>query len=87
MSAKKTHCKKGHPLVAPNLYIEANGRRCRMCAKARVSSQWYAEKAARKEKRPVSTPQYKSPPTYGRNWGSGLGSVVGELLSRRGSYE
>lgn len=31
----RTHCKNGHPLFGPNLYVEAGGvRRCRECSKA-----------------------------------------------------
>lgn len=31
-NARKTHCRRGHPLSGDNLYVEANGgRRCRAC--------------------------------------------------------
>lgn len=33
MNARKTHCKRGHPLTGQNLYINREGRRiCRRCA-------------------------------------------------------
>jgi hypothetical protein len=34
-NAKKTHCKKGHPLSGPNLVFSRDGaRHCRICRKA-----------------------------------------------------
>ncbi len=36
VNARKTHCKRGHPLSGANLAIAANGsRQCRACAKIR----------------------------------------------------
>ncbi|SEE26631.1 NUMOD4 motif-containing protein [Gordonia malaquae] len=29
--ARKTHCKRGHPLSGPNVYMINGGRRCRTC--------------------------------------------------------
>lgn len=31
-NARKTHCKRGHPLVPENLYPTKYGRRCKLCA-------------------------------------------------------
>lgn len=37
LNARKTHCKRGHPLSGPNLYIHptAGARQCRICMQAR----------------------------------------------------
>ena len=36
VNARKTHCKRGHPLSGENLAIGTNGsRQCRACAKIR----------------------------------------------------
>lgn len=43
-NAKKTHCPKGHPYVAGNLYMDGGSRRCRTCILAR-------QKAARDRER------------------------------------
>ena len=32
-NARKTHCKRGHPLSGDNLYPHPNGRDCRQCRK------------------------------------------------------
>lgn len=34
VNAKKTHCKRGHPLAGDNLMLLSNGRGCRECARA-----------------------------------------------------
>lgn len=44
-NARKTHCKRGHPLSGDNLYVEPMGRHCKACA--RMAEQ--ARKAKRRE--------------------------------------
>lgn len=36
-NARKTHCKRGHPLSGANLYIHKHGRACRTCSALRQS--------------------------------------------------
>lgn len=49
-NARKTHCKRGHPLSGDNLYIDATGRRhCRECRRA-----WGRAAAVREGRKPAN---------------------------------
>lgn len=44
-NARKTHCKRGHPLSGGNLVLTGYGRQCRTCANAR-QARYYRERKA-----------------------------------------
>jgi len=46
-NARKTHCKRGHPLCGANLYLAPNGsRQCRTCARDRQTTRYGLKQAA-----------------------------------------
>jgi len=40
LHSRKTHCKRGHPLVGDNLYRSKRGRECRECRRM-LERRWY----------------------------------------------
>lgn len=45
-NARKTHCKRGHPLEGDNLYVNPQGlRNCKTCTNERAMRRYYAKKA------------------------------------------
>jgi len=58
INAKKTHCKRGHPLSGENLYVSRKGfRQCRMCVRRRRQAAARRMRAAAAQKRLGLTPQ------------------------------
>lgn len=50
--AAQTHCKNGHPLSGPNLYVSPDGKRtCRTCANAHLRAYYWANPKRRNRKR------------------------------------
>jgi hypothetical protein len=44
---KKTHCKRGHPLSGPNLFIDRRGDRCCKTCRAAKAEEWRRANRAR----------------------------------------
>lgn len=45
VNLKKTHCKRGHPLIGDNLYLTPQGRQCVACRKATNAACYLRKKA------------------------------------------
>lgn len=50
---RRTHCKRGHPLVEENIYLHGKDRHCRTCRQERIAV-WNAKVSAERRERRAS---------------------------------